>query len=62
MWTRRERRTSRRMFSVVATLGLVAAMLGGVALASIPDGSGLIHGCYAKKGGNLAVIDTATTW
>jgi len=46
-------------------IGLVAAMLfggvtTGVAMASIPDGSGVVHGCYNAHGA-LRVIDTATT-
>jgi hypothetical protein len=42
---------------VISTVALVVAS-GGVAVASIPDGSGVIHGCYAKAGGALKVIDT----
>jgi len=40
---------------VVVVLGLAA---GGIAYASIPDSSGVIHGCYAKINGQLRVIDT----
>ena len=38
----------------------VAAMLvaGGVAYATIPDSSSVIHTCYTTKGGGLRVIDT----
>jgi hypothetical protein len=43
----------------VSIIALVLA-LGGVAWAAIPDGSGMIHGCYNTKGGQLSVIDTAT--
>jgi hypothetical protein len=40
---------------------LAAAVTGGaVAYAAIPDGSGVIHGCYSKRDGTLRVIDTAT--
>lgn len=39
---------------VVVVLALVA---GGVAYASIPDSSGVIHGCYQKINGQLRVID-----
>jgi len=40
---------------------LAAAVTGGaVAYAAIPDGSGLIHGCYSKRDGTLRVIDTTT--
>jgi hypothetical protein len=37
------------------------ALLGGVAYATIPDGGGVIHGCYAKSGGALRVIDNTVT-
>jgi len=39
----------------------VGALLlaGGVAYATIPDATNVIHGCYASKGGELRVIDTA---
>jgi hypothetical protein len=39
---------------VAATIGVTA---GGIAYASIPDGSGVIHACYKKSGGTLRVID-----
>lgn len=38
----------------------VAGVSSIIALASIPDSSGVIHGCYQKNVGNLRVIDTAT--
>jgi hypothetical protein len=37
----------------------VLAAVGGVAVASIPDSSGVVHACYQKKSGGLRVIDTA---
>lgn len=47
--------------SHVASLG-IASLAGGlisaVALAAIPDNSGVIHGCYNNKTGVLSVIDT----
>jgi hypothetical protein len=36
----------------------VLAATGGIAYASIPDSSGVIHGCYKTTGGGLRVIDT----
>jgi hypothetical protein len=33
--------------------------IGGVAYATIPDGQGVIHACYAKSGGALRVIDAS---
>ncbi len=47
----------------VAPIALAAAVISvsGIALASIPDASGVIHGCYKTSGpaqGVLGVIDT----
>jgi hypothetical protein len=47
----------RKKWLVLATL-VTVALVSGVAYASIPDGSGTIHGCYAKSTGALRVIDT----
>jgi hypothetical protein len=42
--------------------GAVATVaLAGTAYATIPGGDGAIHGCYAKSGGTLRVIDAAVT-
>src|SRR5690242_16275523 len=41
-------------------VGAGVALAGGVAYATIPDGSGVIHACYARSGGALHVIDTAS--
>src|SRR5436190_344650 len=52
-------KTRRRMFVVAA---LIAAAAGaGAAFATIPDGNGVIHGCYQKSGGALRVIDAGVT-
>jgi len=45
---------------IVSSVALVVA-LGGAAEASIPDSAGLIDACYAITGGQLRVIDTAST-
>jgi Collagen triple helix repeat (20 copies) len=52
-----------RKHHVVAAAAAVAALLvaAGVAYATIPDGSGVIHGCYARSGGSLRVIDNGVT-
>jgi len=43
-------------------LGAVATVaLAGTAYATIPGGDGVIHGCYAKSGGTLRVIDASVT-
>jgi hypothetical protein len=40
------------------TAGLALALGAGIAAASIPDGGGVIHGCYRTQTGGLRVIDT----
>lgn len=52
----RTRRT-RTAVAMAAALALFAA--AGVAYATIPDGNGVIHGCYTKSGGSLRVIDAS---
>jgi hypothetical protein len=44
----------------VAALVIVGALVaaGGIAYATVPDSSGVIHGCYQKNQGTLRVIDT----
>jgi hypothetical protein len=44
------------LVSVLVVLAL--AIPAGIALASIPDSSGTIHGCYNTKDGTLRVIDS----
>ena len=34
--------------------------VGGLAVAAIPDSSGVIHGCYQKGAGNLRVVNSAS--
>ena len=50
----------RRRWFVLASI-VVLALAGGVAYAQIPDGGGVIHGCYSKPGGSVRVVDTATS-
>lgn len=40
---------------------VVAVGLAGTAYATVPGGDGVIHGCYAKSGGTLRVIDASVT-
>ena len=42
----------------VLTAVAVAAAVGGVAYASIPDSAGVIHGCYVTGTGQLRVYDS----
>jgi hypothetical protein len=44
--------------AVVALVIVGALVAGGIAYATIPDGGGVIHGCYLKGLGTLRVIDT----
>jgi hypothetical protein len=49
------------LVALAATLILATV---GTAIATIPDASGVIHGCYKRSGSNkglVKVIDTATT-
>jgi hypothetical protein len=50
-------RPSARTTLAVAAL-VVAA--GGIAVAAIPDSSGVIHGCYGKGNGQLRVVESAS--
>lgn len=50
-----------KKYFVGAAVFAVAAILGGVAYAAIPDGNGVIHGCYDSTNGNLRVIDPSVS-
>jgi hypothetical protein len=43
---------------VLVSVAALTVALGGVAYATIPDSSGVIHGCYQKNVGNLRVINS----
>jgi len=50
---------SKKLGIVVA--GAVAALaLGSFAFGAVPDGGGVIHGCFDKQSGHVRVTDTAT--
>jgi len=53
---------NRLQAAVVAAI-LVGSLTAGVSYASIPDGSGVIHGCYkpSNRATTLKLIDTART-
>jgi hypothetical protein len=51
----RQLNLARRVVLLLAVL-LVAGVGVVVAYASIPDASGVIHGCYKKKNGQLRVV------
>ena len=50
-----------RVQAAVLSAIVVSSLTAGVSYASIPDGSGAIHGCYKPSNGatTLKVIDTA---
>ena len=53
--------TRRSRLAVAGVAALVALVAVTVASATIPDSGGAIHGCYAKSGGALRVIDGSVT-
>ena len=52
-----------RSLRIPTMLGVLPSVLlvGGFAAASVPDPSGVIHGCSKNNDGTLRVIDTAKT-
>jgi len=52
---------NRRSARWIAPIALGVMAVGGIAYATIPDGNGVIHGCYKKSGGTLRVIDASVT-
>lgn len=51
-------RTRRGVLIATAAIVVVLAIAAGVAYATIPDGSGVIHGCFTTSNGALRVVDT----
>jgi hypothetical protein len=51
-------RASGRLRLAAVAVGVVGLAAGGIAYATIPDSSGVIHACYKKNQGTLRVIDT----
>jgi len=55
----------RRLLTILAAASISFVLAVGVAVAAIPDGGGVIHGCYsgqgskAKGGAQLYILDTA---
>jgi hypothetical protein len=49
---------SKKLVALIAAVAAVAA--GTAAFAAIPDGAGVIHGCYDKGSGQLRLTDPAT--
>jgi hypothetical protein len=42
----------------IAVIAATALAVGGIAYATIPDSTGVIHGCFEPASGKLRVIDT----
>jgi len=57
----KERRWRRRTLVTAAAVLGILGVGGSVAFATIPGGDGVVHGCYAKSGGSLRVIDGSVT-
>jgi hypothetical protein len=53
--------TLTRKPATIVAIAAAALVAAGVAYATIPDGAGAIHGCYARSGGALRVIDASVT-
>src|SRR5262252_9037705 len=61
-WRPRHRRKTNMNRKLAAVIAVIAAgVLTAVAYASIPDSSGVVHGCYLNSTGALRVIDTGVT-
>jgi hypothetical protein len=50
---------SKKLVGLVVVV--VAVVAASAAFATIPDAGGVIHGCFAKSGGTLRVIDATVT-
>jgi len=48
-------RVDRAVIAFAAALAVLLTV--GVAAASVPDGTGTIHGCFKKSGGDVRIID-----
>jgi len=51
----------KKILVAVAAGSVLSATFAVMAHAAIPDGGGVIHGCYAPPNGSLRVIDTAAS-
>jgi hypothetical protein len=49
-----------RRWTIAASVVGLGAIAAGIAYATIPDASGVIHSCYKKDTGNMRVINTAS--
>ena len=52
---------ARRKLALVVAAAVAACALASAAFAAIPDGGGVINGCFDKQSGKLRVLDTQTS-
>ena len=52
-------RFRRRPLVIVSGAALVVAMASGIAVAAIPDESGVIHACYKTVNGQVRIVESA---
>jgi hypothetical protein len=50
-----------RKTPIAVGLAIATGAVASVAAGAIPDSSGVIHSCYAQRGGYVRVIDSATS-
>ncbi len=53
-------RSARRKLGFGALLAAGTLALAGIAVAAIPDQTGVIHGCVSQNNGDLRLVDPAT--
>jgi hypothetical protein len=44
----------------MAFIAMLGITFGGVAVASIPDGNGVVHACYHNSNGSVRIIDSTS--
>ena len=50
----------RNIVGVLVGVGVVLVLGVGLAVASIPDGSGVIHACYKTSQGQTRIVESAS--
>lgn len=48
---------ARRIVPTIIATGVLVILLASISFATIPDASGVIHGCYKRSNGNVRIID-----
>src|SRR5213083_501079 len=52
---------SRRLWGTATVGSFLVLLASSVAVAAIPDSTGIIHGCYQQRTGDLRILDTNAT-